>query len=125
MRRTKETGYGSDTFIFKWGTPASLQSSTDSQIGYEIDVKSQRAGFSNGVSVYISQNKFVKDGQQYILDNRALFSLAGGQTVAVTWTVTIVKTSDAFYDSNPTQQPNGLIRCGPPSQVMNIELKVE
>ncbi len=123
-RRTKTTGVGSDTFDFKFDVPAALQGLTDPQVGYQIIVLSKRAGFSNGITVYFSNVRFFREGQHFILDARALASLAGGEDVTVTWTVTIIRTTGSFDDTDPTKPPPGIVNCGPPSPPWMIKLLV-
>jgi hypothetical protein len=123
-RRTKASGPGSDTFDFKWQVPDAMQGQTDPQLGYQIDVSSKRPGFSNGVTAYVSNSKFLDNGRHFVLDARALHSLAGGESVAVTWTVTIIRTTGSFDSTDPYKAPPGIVRCGPPSTPWAIKLLV-
>jgi hypothetical protein len=122
-RHTKSQGIGGDTFRFIWDPPASLQGPSDTQVGYKIAISSQRAGFSNGATLYVSHNKYWND-KVVILDKPAVSTLASGEDVNVTWNVTIVKTSGSFNDSDPTSVPPGLVTCGSPSPTWTINLQV-
>jgi hypothetical protein len=122
LRRTKEVGVGGDTFRFIWDPPAALQGEGDSQVGYKIDISSRRGSFANGVILYVSHNKYWRD-RVVILDKPAVSTLAGGESVKVTWFVTVIRTSGGFNDSDPTQGPPGVVLCGPPSVTRTINLE--
>jgi hypothetical protein len=123
LRRTKEVGVGGDTFRFIWDPPAALQGESDSQVGYRIDISSKRGNFANGATLFVSHNKYWRD-RVVILDKPAVSTLAGGESVKVTWCVTIVRTSGSFNDNDPTIGPPGLVTCGPPSPTRTINLEV-
>ena len=123
LRQTKEVGIGGDTFRFIWDPPPGLQGAADSQVGYKIAVSSQRPNFTNGVTLYVSHNKYWND-KVVILDKPAVSTLAAGADVKVSWNVTIVRTSGSFNDTDPTVAPAGLVPCGPPSETRSIDLKV-
>ena len=122
-RHTKSQGVGGDTFRFIWDPPASLQGPSDPQVGYKIAISSQRGGFANGATLYVSHNKYWND-KVVILDKPAVSTLASGDDVNVTWNVTIVKTSGSFNDSDLTSVPPGLVTCGSPSPTWTINLQV-
>lgn len=122
-RSTKRTGPGPDIFDFKWDPFQAGE--TDSQIGYRIDIESKRVGTNqivNGDAVYISHNGFLRSGQHYPYDQRAVFGLAGGDNVTVLWKVTVVKTTGSFDDQG--HAAGSVINCGPPSQTWTIQLIV-
>ncbi len=117
LRRTP----GPDTFDFKW-TPFQAGES-DSHMGYDISINSKRAGFSNGAEVYLSHNWFLKNGQHYIFDQRAVSALASGESVAVTWYVKVVFAPSGFNESDPSYRPVGLVDCGSANPVWTIDLQ--
>jgi hypothetical protein len=123
MRQTKSNGIGGDTFRFIWDSPDTLQAPGDPTVGYQLSVSSKHTGFQNGATIYIANNKFLSDGKLYVMDKPAVSSLAGGDDSAVTWYVTIVKTTGSFNDSDPTIRPPGLVNCGSPSPTWTISLK--
>lgn len=112
---------GPDTFIFKF-TPIQA-GEADPKVGYQIEISSKRTGFANGASIYFSHNWFLKNNQQYIFDQRAVASLASGDSVIVTWIVRIVYAPNGFSDSDQTQRPGGLVDCGGASPPYTIDLK--
>ncbi|MBM3127685.1 MAG: hypothetical protein FJ009_03520 [Chloroflexi bacterium] len=122
LRRTRAVGVGGDTFRFIWDPPTSLQGEGDSQVGYKIEVSSKRGNFANGVTLYVSHNKYWRD-RVVILDKPAVSTLAGGDSVKVTWFVTVIRTSGSFNDNDPTQGPPGIVTCGPPSPTRTINLE--
>ena len=123
-RTTRADGSGGAAIIFKWDPPSTLTSPTDPHVGYKIEVESRRGNqHVNGVVLYISANKYLKDGQA-VLDPRAVSGLAAGDDAVAIWQVTIVKTSGDFNDSDPTVQPPGLINCGSPSRSLSVKLLV-
>ncbi|MCL4396435.1 MAG: hypothetical protein M1482_16805 [Chloroflexi bacterium] len=124
-RNTRADGTGGSAIIFKWTPPSSLSSETDPHVGYMLNMESKRGGqHVNGAVLYISANSFLTAGQQVVFDGRATSSLAAGDNAVVNWTVTIVKTSGGFNDSDPTVRPPDLINCGAPSQTMGVQLLV-
>jgi hypothetical protein len=123
LRRTRAVGVGGDTFRFIWDPPASLQGEGDSQVGYKIEVASKRGNFANGVTLYVSHNKYWRD-RVVILDKPAVSTLAGGDSVKVTWFVTIIRTTGSFNDADPAVGPSGVVTCGPPSVTRTISLEV-
>jgi hypothetical protein len=126
LRQTKEVGVGGDTFRFIWDPPESLIGSTDSTVGYQLNIVSKRPSFSNGTTIYISNNAFLNSSppKLFILDKPAVSTLAAGADVNVTWNVSIVKTTGGFNESDPTIRPPGLVTCGSPSPTRTINLKV-
>jgi len=126
LRKTKEVGVGGDTFRFIWDPPGSLLGSTDSTVGYQLNIVSKRPGFSNGTTIYISNNTFLNSSppKLFILDKPAVSTLAAGADATVTWNVTIIKTTGGFNDNDPTIRPQGLVTCGSPSPTRTINLKV-
>ncbi len=120
-RNTRPDGSGGSAFIFKW-TPFQAGDS-DTQTGYRIIMESRRGSSRvNGATVYVSHNKFLKDGQQYIYDQRAVSSLAGGDNATVTWNVTVVKTNGSFDDQGNVT--GTVATCGTPSATWTIQLLV-
>lgn len=124
LRQTKQVGVGGDTFRFIWEPPPSLGAETNSDVGYQLEMESRRAGkVVNGASIYISHNKFLRDGKLYIFDKPGVSALAGGEDAIVSWKVTVIKASGGFNDSDPTMRPAGTIACGPSSPIWIINLK--
>jgi hypothetical protein len=112
----------SDAIIFKWDPPSTLTGPTDPHVGYRVEIESRRGGqHINGVVLYISANKYLQDGQA-VLDKRAVAGLAGNDNATATWTVTVVKASGDFSETDLTSQPAGLINCGAPSRTMSVQL---
>jgi hypothetical protein len=124
LRQTKEKGVGGDTFRFIWEPPPSLGGDTTSDVGYQLEMESRRGGkVVNGASIYISHNKFLRDGKLYIFDKPGVSALAGGEDAIVTWKVTVIKVSGGFNENDPTFRPAGIIACGPSSPIWTINLK--
>ena len=125
-RHTRETEVNGDTFRFIWDPPESLLGSTDSTVGYQLNIVSKRPGFSNGATIYISNNTFLNSSppKLFILDKPAVNTLAAGADVVVTWSVSIIKATGSFNESDPTARPPGLVVCGSPSPTRTINLKV-
>ncbi len=120
-RNTKEVGVGGDTFRFIWNPPVSMQGNNDPTLGYQLTIKATH----NGTTIYLSNNKFSKDGKIYILDKPAVSALAGGAATVVTWDVTTIKvTSGGFNDSDPSVRPASFVPCGSPSETRAINLGV-
>ena len=108
--------------IFKWDPPGTLSGIGDSHVGYMIQMQSRRGGqLYNGDTVYVSHNKYFQDSQ-FTYDRRAVASLAGGDTATLTWNVTVVKTSGSFNDNDYTVRPPDLIKCGSPSEDLQVQL---
>jgi hypothetical protein len=123
-RNTRADGSGGSAIIFKWDPPPTLTSQTDPHNGYMIQVVSRRGSQQiNGVTLYISANKYLQD-RQVVLDSRAVSGLAAGDDAVATWNVTVVKTTGDFSDSDPTVRPPNLITCGPASRNMSVQLLV-
>jgi hypothetical protein len=123
-RKTKQTGPASDTFEFKW-TPFQ-QTETDGQTGYLISIES-RLGTKivNSDRIFISHNAFLRNAQRYVYDAQKIYNLAapaGGESVSVFWTVTVVKTTGNFDDQGKAS--GNVITCGAPSQRWMIALEV-
>jgi hypothetical protein len=124
-RNTRADGTGGSAIIFKWVPPSSLASETDPHVGYMLNMESKRGGqHVNGATLYISANSFLTNSQQVTFDQRATSSLAAGDDAVVDWTVTVVKTSGGFNDSDLTQRPPDLINCGAPSAPIAVRLLV-
>ncbi len=119
-RNTRKDGSGGSAFIMKW-TPFQSGES-DPQMGYQVVLSSKRAGFSNGATVYISHNKFLQDGQQFTYDQRAVSMLASGESVTVSWFVTVVRTSGGFDSQGGVS--GSVVNCSAPSQTYTISLIV-
>lgn len=119
-RNTRKDGSGGSAFIMKW-TPFQSGDS-DLQMGYQVVLSSKRAGFSNGATVYVSHNKFLQDGQQFTYDQRAVSTLASGESVMVSWFVTVVRTSGTF--DNQGGVTGSVVNCSAPSQTFTISLIV-
>lgn len=109
-------------FEMKWIPPATLSGETDPNTGYKIEMESRRGNnLINGATVYISHNKYLREGK-FTFSPRAVASLAGGDDAVVTWRVTIVKASDGF-DDNQQMALGTVINCGAPSLPSQIELR--
>jgi hypothetical protein len=120
-RGTRKDGTGGSSFDLKW-TP--YQSAPgDPQMGYQISLSSKRTGFSNGATVYVSHSRYLQDGQHYIFDQRSVSSLASGESVTVSWYVTVVKTTGSF--DNQGGISGSVVNCSPPSQIFTIQLVVQ
>jgi hypothetical protein len=76
----------------------------------------------NGATTYVSNNKYIQDGQ-FIFDPRAVSGLAAGDDATVTWTVTIVKTTGSFDDQGNVS--GTMVNCGAPSSPSQILLHVK
>ncbi|MBI5652112.1 MAG: hypothetical protein HZC40_16980 [Chloroflexi bacterium] len=118
LRRTKEIGVGGDTFRFIWEPPPELQGDVAANVGYKLVMTARK----NGATLYISHNKFLRDGKLFIFDKPDVSGLAGGEKTMVTWNVTIVQASGAISESDPKAVPPGVVACGPVSPTRNIIL---
>ncbi len=108
-------------FEMKWTPPGALSGETDPNVGYRIEMESRRGSkIINGATVYISHNKYLRDGK-FIFDRNAVAMLAGGDDATVTWKVTIVKTSGGFDDAQQ-QAVGNVVSCGSPSLPFQIQL---
>lgn len=126
LRRTKSTGIGGDTFIFIWNPPPGMTGTTDSSVGYKLEIASQRPGFKNGANLYLSHNKYLDPDKLYvkfILDKPAVSTLAAGEKAEVSWKVTIIRAAGGFSD-DPMVSPSGVVSCGPPTDLWYIHLDV-
>jgi hypothetical protein len=124
-RHTKTKGPASDVFDFQWSPFQSGEA--DPQMGYMIRIESKYVGTNRAVggdAKYISHNGFLKNGQHYIYDARAVHGLvgAGEANVAVFWNVTVVKTTGGFDDVGGVS--GAVVNCSPPSQTWTISLIV-
>ena len=122
-RNTRADGSGGSAIIFKWtNVPPDISGIGDAHFGYMVQVESRRGtAHVNGTTLYISANKYIQDGQ-LVLDPRAVSSLAAGDDALAIWSVTIVKTSGSFNDTDATVRPPDLVNCGPASQSMSVRL---
>lgn len=118
LRRTKEIGVGGDTFRFIWEPPPELQGDAGSNVGYKLVMTARK----NGATVYISHNKFLRDGKLFIFDKPDVSALAGGEKTMVTWNVTVVQVSGAISEADPKAVPPGVVACGPASPTRSIIL---
>ncbi len=109
-------------FEMKWTPPSTLSGETDPNIGYKIEMESRRGNtLVNGATVYISHNKYIRDGK-FVFDQRAVAGLAAGDDAVVTWKVTIVKASGGFNDAQQSALGT-VVNCGSPSLPSQIELR--
>lgn len=109
-------------FEMKWIPPAALSGETDPNVGYKIEMESRRGNnVVNGATVYISHNKYLREGK-FTFPPRAVASLAGGDDAVVTWRVTVVKAAGGF-DDNQQMALGTVINCGSPSLPSQIELR--
>ena len=124
IRKTKRNGPASDTFVFKF-TPTQ-QGETDPQLGYHIEITSKAGNrVLNGDVVDIQHNWFWNNGQQYIYDAQRVWGLgvgAPGDTVTVTWTVTVIKTTGGFDNKGRASGP--VVNCSPASSPSVINLSI-
>lgn len=109
-------------FEMKWIPPAALAGQTDPNIGYKIELESRRGNrVVNGAVVYVSHNKYLRDGK-FVYGPREVAGLAAGDNAVVTWKVTIVQATGGFDDTQ--QRALGeVIHCGPASLPFQIELR--
>jgi hypothetical protein len=108
-------------FEMKWTPPGALSGETDPNVGYRIEMESRRGSkIINGATVYISHNKYLRDGK-FVFDRNAVTMLAGGDDATVTWKVTIVKASGGFDDAQQ-QAVGNVIPCGSSSLPFQIQL---
>lgn len=109
-------------FEMKWIPPGALASETDPNVGYKIEMESRRGNkVVNGATVYVSHNKYLRDGK-FIFGAREVAGLAAGDDAVVTWKVTIVKATGGF-DDNQQRALGEVINCGAPSLPSQIELR--
>lgn len=109
-------------FEMKWTQPAALSGETDPNVGYKIEMESRRGNkVVNGATVYVSHNKYLRDGK-FIFGAREVAGLAAGDDAVVTWRVTIVRASGGF-DDNQQRALGEVINCGAPSLPSQIELR--
>ncbi|MCX7838564.1 MAG: hypothetical protein N2559_03790 [Anaerolineae bacterium] len=109
-------------FEMKWIPPAALSGETDPNVGYKIEMESRRGNkVVNGATVYVSHNKYLRDGK-FIFGAREVAGLAAGDDAVVTWRVTIVKATGGF-DDNQQRALGDVINCGQPSLPSQIELR--
>ncbi len=124
LRRTKTNGPGPDTFDFKW-VPFQ-QDETDGQLGYRIEIQSKKGTqVVNGDTVDVQHNWFINNGKHFIYDARRVYNLAsagGGDSVAVTWTVSIIKATGGY--SNQGQASGTVTKCGASLDAWLIDLQV-
>lgn len=108
-------------FEMRWTPPAALSGETDPNVGYRIEMESRRGSrVVNGATVYVSHNKYLRDGK-FIYDRNAVSMLAAGDDAVVTWKVTIVKASGGF-DEAQQQAVGNVVTCGQPSLPSQIQL---
>jgi hypothetical protein len=122
-RNTRANGSGGSAIIFTWTPPPALAGQSDPHVGYMIQMESHRSNGQhvNGVTLYISANKYLQDGNA-VLDGRAVSLLADGDDAVATWNVTVIKTTGDFSDTDPAARPAGVITCGPPSPTLSVNL---
>ncbi len=128
-RHTKKNAVGGDAFEFRWGSP--LTGPTDTQTGYRVDIESRRLGTNapvSGATYMLSHNKSLENiqntaGKRLIMDKAAVKALTGGDDVTVYWSVTIVRAAGSFDDQ--TYAPVPVVPCGPASPRWTIKLVVE
>ncbi len=110
-------------FEFKWYPPAALGMNTaDPTVGYRIDITSRRLGTGQVVGgdvVYVSQNKYIQD-KEYVYPGNKVRTLGAGDNAAVTWQVTVVKTTGGFDDQGG--KIGSEVSCGAPSTPFIIQL---
>lgn len=123
LRRTRVSGFSPDTFDFQW-TPYQAGES-DPQVGYRIDIQSKKGSkIVNSDAVDIQHNWFINNGQHYIYDQRRVQNLAsGGDNVAVTWTVTVIKITGS-YDNVGGKSSGTVTRCSSATGPFTIDLQV-
>lgn len=109
-------------FEMKWIPPGALSGETDPNIGYKIEMESRRGNkVVNGATVYVSHNKYLRDGR-FVFGAREVAGLAAGDDAVVTWKVTVVKATGGF-DDNQQRALGEVINCGAPSLPSQIELR--
>ena len=125
LRRTKTSGFSPDTFDFQW-TPFT-PGEADPLAGYRIEIQSKRGSqIVNGDVVDVQHNWFVTNGQHYNYDSRRVQNLAspaGGDSVTVLWTVTVIKTTGS-YDNVAGKSTGTVTKCGPAPAPLSINLQV-
>ncbi|MCI0475677.1 MAG: hypothetical protein L0Y55_05475 [Anaerolineales bacterium] len=108
-------------FEMKWTPPAALSGETETTVGYRIEMESRRGSkIVNGSTVYVSHNKYLRDGK-FVYDRGAVTMLAAGDDAVVTWKVTIVKASGGF-DEGQQNASGSIVNCGPSSLPSQIQL---
>ena len=122
-RTTRADGSGGSAIVFTWTPPSALTALGDPHVGYMIQMESHRPNGQhvNGVTIYVSANKYLQDGRA-VLDQRAVSGLAAGDDAIATWNVTVVRVSGDFDENNPTVRPAGLTTCGAPSPSLSVRL---
>jgi len=122
-RNTRKDGSGGSAFIMKW-TPFQ-NGDSDPSMGYRIEMESKRGGKTiNGATVYVAHNKYLRDGQQFVFDARAVSLLAAGENASVTWKVIVVKSTGSFNDTDYNVTPPGVVACSAASIPFTIQLIV-
>jgi hypothetical protein len=105
----------------KWAPPTALSGETDPNVGYKIEMTSRRGSkVINGATVYISHNKYFREGK-FVYDRSAVSMLAAGDDAVVTWQVTVVKVSGGFDDQQQTYS-GSILNCGSASLPSQIQL---
>jgi hypothetical protein len=108
-------------FEMKWAPPTALSGETDPNVGYKIEMTSRRGSkVINGATVYISHNKYFREGK-FVYDRSAVSMLAAGDDAVVTWQVTVVKVSGGFDDQQQTYS-GSILNCGSASLPSQIQL---
>jgi hypothetical protein len=121
---TRDTGpsHKTATVQFVWDPNPAFD--LDPTIGYLIDITSYLSSPSSPVNrthIYISHNTF-RQNRMAILDAHATFSMTNGDSVEVSWTVTVVKATTVFNDQ--TYDPGPTIPCAPPVGPYTFHLRV-
>jgi hypothetical protein len=124
-RTLNANGTSGPAFQFKWTLPTQLSNGPmDASIGYRIDISSRRPGSGggqlvNGDVVYVSHNTYIQKNE-YDYEGTKVRSLGGGDDVVVSWTVTVVKSTEGFDDQGHVIGTE--ISCGAPSAPFTIQL---
>jgi hypothetical protein len=121
---TRDTGPNHKTSTVQFVWDANPAFDLDPDIGYLINITSYLSSPSSPVNtaqIYISHNAF-RQKKMAILDAHATYSMTNGDSVDVSWTVTIVKATTTFNDQ--TYDPGPTTNCAPPVGPYTFHLHV-
>ena len=95
-------------------------------MGYHVEIIAKVGSkVLNGDAVDIQHNFFWNNGQHYIYDAQRVFGLGTGapsDTVAVTWTVTVIKATGSY--DNKYRANGAVVNCSPASSPSLINLSI-